>query len=81
VVFIDGTAFFFALPGGDLLRECYSGHNRKHALKLQNVRTPEVLFFHLFGSCEGRRHVITLYHEPGLDTRLSSGLVVDGYQS
>ena len=81
MVFNDGTAFFIALPGGGLLRECYSGHNRKHALKLQNVLTPEGLFFHLFGSFEGHRHVSTLYHEPGLDTRLSSGLVVNGNQS
>ena len=81
MVFIDCTAFFIALPGGGLPRECYSGHNRKHALKLQNVLTPEGLFFHLFGSFEGRRHVLTLYHEPGLDARLSSGLVVDGNQS
>ena len=80
VGFIDGTAIFIARPGGGLQRACYSGHKRKHALKFQNVLTPDGLFFHLFGPFEGRRHDMTLYHESGLDALLSSALVVDGNQ-
>jgi len=47
--FIDGTAIFIARPGGGLQQACYSGHERKHAVKFQSVLTPDGLTFHLFG--------------------------------
>jgi len=76
VGFIHGTALFVSLPGGGLLRACYSGHKRKHALKSQNVLTPDGLFFHLFGPVEGRRHDMTLYHESEMDATLADALIV-----
>ena len=80
VGFIDGTALFVSRPGGGLQRACYSGHKRKHALKFQNLLTPDGLFFHLFGPVEGRRHDMTLYHESGMDATLADALIVGGEQ-
>jgi len=80
VGFIDGTALFVSRPGGGLQRACYSGHKRKHALKFQNLLTPDGLFFHFFGPVEGRRHDMTLYHESGMDATLADALIVGGEQ-
>lgn len=77
---IDGTAIFVNRPGGGLQRACYSGNKRRHAVKFQNVVTPDGIFFHLFGPWEGRRHDMTLYWESGLDDVLPEALIVNGDQ-
>jgi len=76
VGFVDGTAIFISRPGGGLQRACYTGHKRHHAVKFQNVLTPDGLFFHLFGPWEGRRHDMTLYYESGLDVVLPDALMI-----
>jgi len=63
-----------------LQKTCYSGHQRKHAVKIQSVLTPEGLIFHHFGPWEGRRHDMTLYFESGLDAVLPHALVISGVQ-
>jgi len=80
VGFIDGTALSLSRPGGGLQRACYSGHKRKHALKFQNLLTPDGLFFHLYGPVEGWRHDMTLYLESGMETTLAGALIVGGEQ-
>jgi len=80
VGFIDGTGVFVARPGGALHRSVYSGHERNHMLKFQTVTTPDGLSFHLYGPVEGRRHVITMYREAGMDDMLQAGLHIGGIQ-
>jgi len=72
--------YFCEQTGREFQRACYSGHKRRHAIKFQVVITPDGLIAHLFGSWDGRRHDMTLYHESGLDAVLSDALVIQGVQ-
>jgi len=75
--FVDGTASFFARPGGRLQRACYSGHNRRRAVKFL-LLTRDGLFFYLYGLVEGRCLDMTLSHASGLDGLLPDAMPVNG---
>lgn len=65
VEFIDGTVLRKAQPEGrdSNQRSVYNGHKRKHALKFQEITTPDGLCAHFFGAGVGRRHDMFLYAE------------------
>ena len=79
--FIDGTVVGVAHPK-EYMRQLvvYNGHKRKHALKCQAVNTPDGMILHAYGSVEGRRHDLYLYHCSGMDFNLEQILQIDGVQ-
>lgn len=64
--FIDCVVFKIArpsakaFPGMNMQRRYYSGHGRKHCIKLQAISLPDGLIAHVWGPIEGRRHDETL---------------------
>jgi nuclease HARBI1 len=78
--FIDGTLIEIARLPGLMHRATYSGHRRRPGLKCQVVTTPDGMLLHVFGPFEGRRHVIHLYAESGLDDIVGESLLIGGIQ-
>ena len=64
--FIDCVVFKIArpsakaFPGMSMQKRFYTGHGRKHAVKLQAVSLPDGIIANTWGPIEGRRHDETL---------------------
>lgn len=58
----------------------FNGYKRKHPLTFQAVTTADGMFYHVFGSMEGRRLDWTLHVRSALDTDLGTVLDVGDMQ-
>lgn len=70
--FIDGTTIEIARPNEYKQRSFYSGHKRRHVVKVQGVMAVNGLFIHAAGPYEGCRNDRGMYLASGLASSLSA---------
>lgn len=54
-----------------------SVREKKNALKLQTISTPDGMFQHIYEPLEGRKHDCTLYMRTAVDAHLEEALLID----
>lgn len=78
---IDGTVIEIARPDDvELQRMVYNGEKRKNALTFQVVNTADGMFYHVYGSVEGRWHDWKLYYQSCLHKQLEYTLLISEHQ-
>lgn len=56
----------FLLAKGNLQKEMFNGHKRKHGLVFQAIRTPDGLIAHVSKPVPGRRHHLYCLRQSGI---------------
>ena len=78
--FVDGTNIFIARPAGEMQREAYNGHKKRHCVKFQALTLPDGLILHMYGPMEGCRHDLTMFRHSNLGGHLNEHMLISGRQ-